>query len=183
MSPASSGLKWQLPIHKAARGGRGALLNGSTARRHFIELMPAAAAGHKEEPLAHAEPRPPLTLRPRDCKAHPMGHRHELPPGSWEQGFPEVWTCHRCPHSVLGLRGLQLSSSAHTTMNTLRTRKRLVDGFPPSSPNRPVQNFLPVPGGASSIAQPGEAQKNRDAVALVLGAGWEGRGSSTRSVG
>lgn len=54
MSPASTGLKWQLPIHKAARGGRGALLNGSAARRHFIELMPAA--GHKEEPLAMPSP-------------------------------------------------------------------------------------------------------------------------------
>ena len=63
------GWRWQLLIHQAAR--RGARLNGRTARRRFIELMPVAAAGHKEEPLAHAEPRPPLTLEPRDSKAHP----------------------------------------------------------------------------------------------------------------
>lgn len=69
---------WQLLIHQAAR--RGAHLNERMARRHFIELAPVVAAGHKEERLAHAEPRPPLTLGPRHSPetalGWPMDHDH-----------------------------------------------------------------------------------------------------------
>lgn len=74
------GWGWQLLIHQAAR--QGVLFNGRTARRHFIELKPTAAAGHKEELPACAEPRPPLTLGTRDSKAHPHQRQPCIGPGT-----------------------------------------------------------------------------------------------------
>lgn len=68
-SPAATGLGLAAPHSPGSSAG--ALLNDRTARRHFSKLTTVAAAEHKEEPLAQAEPRSPLMLGRKGSKAQP----------------------------------------------------------------------------------------------------------------
>lgn len=59
----------------------GTLLNGRMVRSCLIELLPVAVARHKEEPGAHAEPKPPLALGTRDSKPIPIRDSRALAQG------------------------------------------------------------------------------------------------------
>lgn len=67
--PAATGLVMAGPHSEGSPVG--ALYNGRMVRSCLIELMRVAATTHKEEPPAHAEPRPPLALGTGDSKPHP----------------------------------------------------------------------------------------------------------------